>query len=99
MIKIKKKEEIPGITYYTIEVTKANIPIQKILDLIDNADDYLSKDGFDKESFKEDVIGASEYLITAIGDVYTCTCKNCLFSKTECRHIAFVREHGDEYGN
>ncbi len=55
-MEIVKKEKVGDIYYFTVKSVNKFISVDKIINLIDNADDYIDKDGFDKEVFKEDVL-------------------------------------------
>lgn len=93
-MEIIKIEESGDIKYFTIKVVNKFIKAEKVIELIDNVEDYIDKENnFDKDSFKEDVLEPREYLITLKGKKAECTCKNSLFRKTPCRHIKFCEEY------
>jgi len=83
-----------NITYFTIKVSNKLIKVDKVIELIENIEDYFdSKGNFDKDSFKEDVLETRTYLVTIDGTHTACTCKAQVFKKSNCRHIRFAQKH------
>ena len=82
------------IKYLTIKVVNKLINVDKIIELIENVEDYIGQNGeFDKDSFKEDVLNPREYLVTIDGTHTACTCKAQVFKKTICRHIRYCKNY------
>lgn len=93
-MEIKSVENVGDIKYVTVKVVNKLIKVDKVLELIDNIEDYFDKDGkIDVELFKEDILGARDYLVTIDGTHTSCTCKAQIFKKTNCRHIRFAQTH------
>jgi len=92
---IKSEEDVGDIKYLTIESINKLIETDKILEIIENINDYVDKFGkIDKESLKEDILNPRTYLVKVVGKVITCTCKSAIFNKNkECRHIKLVKEY------
>ena len=82
-----------NITYYTIKVSNKLIKVDKVIELIDNIEDYFDKNrNFDKDSFKEDVLDQRTYIVKKNFNSFTCTCKNSIFNKNKpCRHILYIQ--------
>ena len=79
---------------YTIKVADKLIKANKILEIIENLEDYIDKKGnIDKDSIKEDILNTRTHIVEVSEKGIICTCKNGLFRKTDCRHINFVREY------
>lgn len=92
-MEIIKEEHTPEVSYYTVRVNNRLIKYEKILEIIERIDDYILSNGtIDKETLKEDILEPRDYIVTIKGDNTSCTCKNCLFRKTKCRHITFVED-------
>jgi len=94
-MEIIKEEDVGDIKYITIESINKLIETNKILEIIENIDDYIDKYGkVDIESLKEDILNPRTYLVKIVNKKITCTCKSAIFNKNkECRHIRLVREY------
>ena len=96
-MEIKSVEDVGSIKYVTVKVTNKLIKVEKVIELIENIEDYFDKErNFDKESFKEDVLETRTYLVTIDGTHTTCTCKAQIFKKSTCRHIKYVLSKENE---
>lgn len=93
-MEIVKIENVGNLKYVTVKVINKLIKVDKIIELIENVEDYIGNKGqFDKDSFKEDVLETREYLVTIEGTHTACTCKAQVFKKTNCRHIKYAKNY------
>jgi len=93
-MEIIKQEKVGNIYYFNVKVTNKLIGINKVLEIIENIEDYQDKNGkIDKETLREDVLEVKDYLVIIDGKRTSCTCKNELFRQTKCRHINFVLDY------
>ena len=95
-MQIIEETESNGIKYFTIQVTSKLVKTEKIIEILNNLDDYFDKFGkLDKDALKEDLLDIRIYKLQVSKFIkkITCDCKNCLFRKTECRHIKFIQDY------
>ena len=96
-MEIVSKDVVNGVNCYTVRVFNKLVKVEKVLELIENLDDYFDKDfNLDKESLKEDLLNPRDYVVK-VNDPNSITGKSCdckgYYFKKNCRHINFILEN------
>lgn len=102
-MEIELVENVNGMKCYTVKTFNKLINSNKVLELLENLDDYKDKNGkIDIELIKEDLLNYRENIVK-LNDPHSpigvsCTCKGYYFKKGKCRHIQFVLDKVKENG-